>query len=158
METLIFGLVVALFLGFGIWIGRTKSEKGLPLSLHLLPHAFKLVGLLIAILAFVFVAYSDFENQEIWKQIGRHCINLGLFIYCFSKDKAEDELTNSIRLRSLFTSVISVIIVNILINFLNTLLGGGESQIEAADKLITLMFFVYAFSFASLKRKVFYGR
>jgi hypothetical protein len=158
METLVFGIVVAIFIAAGIWIGSSKSGKDLTLGLVLFPNIFKTIGIIVIVLSIIFVAYSNTLHEEIWKLIGRHCLNLGLFIYCFSRDKLEDELIKTVRLRSFYTSVIAAIIVNVLLNFLNFVIVGDKPYIEASDNLVTIMLGVYAFSFGSLKRKVFYGK
>lgn len=158
MGKVIFGLIVAVFIA-SIWLGgrKNKSKKELDHQLFLFPNFFKPIGLIIAIVSVVLVAYSDTQDAETWKAIAMHSINLGLFFYCFAKDKQEDELTASVRLRSFYTSVISGIILLIIMHFIDFLLG-NESYVYPARQFITILLGVYAFSFASLKRKVFYGK
>jgi hypothetical protein len=158
MEKFIFGLIVAAFI-VAILLGRkaNKTKKELDYQLFLFPNYFRSIGLIIAIVSVVFVAYLDFHGEELWKTIAIHSINLGLFFYCFAKDKQEDELTGTVRLRSFYNSVLAGIVFVVLIHFMEFLLG-NEQYVYPAKQFITLLLFVYAISFAILKRKVFYGK
>jgi hypothetical protein len=157
METLVFGIVVAIFIAAGAWIGSSKSEKDLTLGLVLFPNIFKTIGIIITVVSIAFVTYFALHIKEIWESIVMHGINLGLFFYCFAKDKLEDELTRSVRLRAFYTSVIVGIVLLVSTSFVEFLMGDKE-YVYSATKLVTVILGVYAFSYVKLRRKVFYGK
>jgi hypothetical protein len=157
MEKYIFVVVVLVLFVGGFFLNRKKSVKNISEGLILFPHWFKQIGILLAFLSFVVVEFLDFPEEDIWRVVSHHGINLGLFVVCFSKDRLEDELTNFIRLRAFYTSVIVGFMVVILAQSLIYLIG-DENAVYPARNLITMILVVYAFSFASLKRKVFYGK
>lgn len=157
MEKYVFALVVVVFLGMGYFMNRKKSADNISNGLILFPHWFKSIGIFWALASFVLVFVFASREEQIWKAISTHSINIGLFLVCFSKDKLEDELTNSIRLRAFYTSVVTGFCVVVFSYFVENLTGNTE-YIYPAEKLITIILFVYAFQYASIKRKVFYGR
>lgn len=157
MEKYIFAAFVIVFLGIGFFMIRKKSEKNISEGLLLFPHSFKPIGIVWALVSFVLVAFLDFRDEPVWKAIASHSINLGLFLVCFSKDKLEDELTNSIRLHAFYTSVVAGFVVLILMHFLDFLLG-NNGYVYPARQFVTIILAVYAFRYASIKRKVFYGK
>lgn len=153
MKTYIFLIFVILFIGAGIWLGSKKSKENISESLPLFPRYFKIIGFIWTLVSLGLIAYSDTQHEEIWKIIFNYSANLGLVFICFSKDKIEDELTNSIRLRSFYTSVIAGFIVLVILNFANFMLGDEISDYPARQ-LVTVILATYAFGYASLKRKV----
>lgn len=100
-------LIVAALVFFGLfaWIGGEKKEIAVFKKLRLLPRWVKLIGLIVfvssLIVPFKFDMLIGGKNY-----IGVNFANIGLFLICFSKDKLEDEMTNMIRLKSLYRSVI----------------------------------------------------
>ena len=157
MEKYVFAVIVIVFLGVAYFLYPRKSKDNILQGLILFPHWFKPIGIIWALVSFVLVAFLDVQNEPVWKVIAIHSINLGLFFVCFSKDKLEDELTNSIRLHAFYTSVVSGFVILVLMHFLDFLLGNNDF-IYPARQLITVILIVYAFSYASIKRKVFYGK
>lgn len=157
MEKYVFAVIVLVFLGLAYFLFPRKPKGNNLRSLVLFPHWFKPLGIVLALVSFVLVAFLDFTDEEIWKGIATHCINMGLFFVCFSKDKLEDELTNTVRLHAFYTSVISGFAFLVLMHFLDYVMGNDE-YIYPARQLITIILAVYAFRYAALKRKVFYGK
>ncbi len=158
MEVYIFALITVAFLG-AIWFGsrNAKSMHNFSQQLILFPNIFKALGVLLVVISVAMVVHSAMHEKEVWKSIAMHSTNLGLFFYCFAKDKLEDELTSSVRLRAFYTSVISGIILLVFTSFIEFLMGDKE-YVYSATKLVTVILAVYAFSYTSLKRKVFYGK
>lgn len=158
MEKIVFGVIVAAFIAAILLSRKTnKSKKELDHQLFLFPNYFKIIGLIIAIASIIFVAYSATQDEETWKAIANHSINLGLFFYCFAKDKQEDELISIVRLRSFYNSVLAGIGFIVLMHFMEFLMG-NEAYVYPTRQFMTILLGVYAFSFASLKRKLYYGK
>lgn len=158
MEIYIFAAITAAFIG-AVWFGNrnAKSNNEFSQQLILFPTYFKSLGLILAVISVPMVIYFFMQEKEVWQSITHHSINLALFFYCFAKDKQEDELTSSVRLRAFYTSVISGIILLVFTSFIELLMGDKE-YVYPATKLVTIILAVYAFSYASLKRKLFYGK
>lgn len=157
MEKYVFAVIVVVFLEVVYFLFPRKSKDNILQGLILFPHWFKPIGIVWALLSFILVPIFALQNEEVWKVITIYSVNLGLFFVCFSKDKLEDELTNSIRLHAFYTSVISGFAFLVLMHFLDFLLGNNDYAYPARQ-FMTLILVVYAFSYASIKRKVFYGK
>jgi hypothetical protein len=104
---------------------KKKNKKDIPLF----PAYFKLVGLILILLALVpaiiFISMLhtklSIPAKELFKTYTYDAFILGLFFIAWSRDKIEDELTFAIRLKSLvfaFFSIIFFVILTPLINFL----------------------------------------
>jgi Na+/H+-translocating membrane pyrophosphatase len=157
MESYVFAIVVVLFFSAFYFLNRKRREKDFLNRLVLFPHWLKPIGIVWALLSFVLVAILDFSDEQSWKVIANHSINFGLFFVCFARDKQEDELSNSIRLHAFYTSMVAGFCVLVLIHFFDFILGNTD-YVYPARQFVTLVLGVYAFRYAAIKRKVFYGR
>ena len=89
--------------------------------LGLLPNYFKKVGLVISIAAIiaqislVYISQNEPHSlKEIIKTICSSLFTVGLFFFAFSKEKVEDEMNYFIRMRSMASTLLFVIITGIL--------------------------------------------
>lgn len=157
MEKYIFATIMLCFIGVGIWLGKDSRKLNGYQKLILFPYFFKFIGIAWTVISTILVVIVGLNELKLWQVIFYQNINLGLFFVCFSRDKNEDELSNTVRLHSLYHSVISGFTVVILFSFLN-FLNGDKDLTYPARQLITIILGVYTFSYSALKRKVFYGK
>ncbi|HYQ56026.1 MAG TPA: hypothetical protein VEP89_01680 [Draconibacterium sp.] len=157
MEKLIYALLTLVYLGVGSWLVKGQKKNSITQSLRLFPYLFKIIGYIWVGISLIMVVVWGLKSLEVWQIIAHHNLNLGLFLLCFARDKREDELSNLVRLRAFYYSVVSGFVVVILFNFLNLVLGDDELSYPSRA-LITIILAVYAFSYSTLKRKVFYGK
>jgi hypothetical protein len=150
-ETL-FIIAAVLFAGIFLWAFREKKEVAVFNKLILFPRWFKYIGLVIfvlsAILPFSMDLLIDGKNY-----IGLNFANLGLFIICFSRDKIEDEMTNLVRLKSFYRSVV---LGFVYVSVMSAIYILGERSIEntLAVQLVFVILFSYLNSYYITKWKI----
>lgn len=150
-------IVAALvFFGLFIWISSEKKEVAVFKKLRLLPRWVKVLGLVVfvssAILPFEFDTLIDGSNY-----IGLNFANIGLFLICFSKDKLEDEMTNMIRLKSLYRSVI-LGFVYATVFYAIDFIYENEVKGTSAIQLVFIILFFYLINYNVTKLKIRRGK
>jgi hypothetical protein len=139
------------------WTFLDKSEKAVFKPLRLFPRWVKYVGLIWVILSlilsivFSIVLHNDFTFEG-KNYIGVLSADFGLLLICFSRDKIEDEMTNMIRLKSFYRSVILGFTMIIFLDLLELFLGG--KSVTESFSLIGIILFMYLFMFYQTKSKV----
>lgn len=124
----------------------------------LLPVYFKKVGLAVMILAFVpaiIVKSMNFElmqsQKELFRVLTLNAFILGLLFVAWSRDKVEDEMTVSIRLKSMswtFTWAVLYVIITPLID----LLFKDPIDDLTGQQVVMSMLFVYLIMYYLQKR------
>ena len=145
------------FFAIAIWIFHDKSEKAVFKSLRLFPRWVKYLGLTWTILSLILsVVFSlvlkdnfTFDDKN---YIGILSADFGLLLICFSKDKIEDEMTNMIRLKSFYSSVILGFSVIIFFDILEIILGG--TSLTESFSFISMILSLYLITFYTTKSKV----
>lgn len=151
-------LVVAIVLSFILlsgWAFKEKSEKGVFTPLRLLPNWMKYVGLawitLSIILPYIFDLLFDGKNY-----LGIQSVNLGLLVICLSKDKFEDEMTNMVRLKSFYGSIIMGFGAIMVLDVLEVIIGGDS--FTPSFGLVAIVLSTYLISFNITKSKIRKGK
>ena len=157
MGKYILALVVVGIMGTAVFMYQKKSMPRISKGLILFPYWCKPLGILLALMAFVLNSFFELPDEQMWKAIAENSINIGLFLFCFSRDRNEDELSNSVRLKVFYTSVVAGFVFFILLQSGNLLLGDID-YVFPARQLITIVLLIYAFRYTTVKRKVFFGR
>lgn len=142
------------FFAIVVWIFYDKSEKAVFKPLRLLPRWVKYMGLTWAILSLILSIVFSFVLKDNFtfdgeNYIGILSINFGLLLICFSKDKIEDEMTNMIRLKSFYRSVIIGFSVIVFFDIVEILLGG--TSLTESFSFISMILFLYLILFYSTK-------
>ncbi|HEY5463923.1 MAG TPA: hypothetical protein VIJ95_11755 [Hanamia sp.] len=124
-------------------------------DLRLLPGYFKVIGLVVMILAFVPAAIIILMNikilqsqKELLKVFTANAFILGLAL---SKDKVEDEMTIAIRLKAMAFAFISIVIYLIISPFGDFLFKIPIENLTGRH-LVTVMLFEYLVMYYYLKR------
>jgi hypothetical protein len=124
----------------------------------LLPTYFKIIGIVVMILAFVpavIVMLMNIEiiqsQKELFKVMTLNVLILGLFFIVMAKDKVEDEMTFVIRLKAMawtFSWAVLYVIVKSLVDlFLKDL-----PQDLSGQQVVLTMLFVYLIMYYVKKR------
>ncbi|MBT8265872.1 MAG: hypothetical protein KJO41_10535 [Bacteroidia bacterium] len=121
-----------------------------------LPNAFKTVGLIIAVLAFLSMFGRKLlieGDAELYKSISRQALLIGLLLMSISKDKIEDEMTYSLRMQSYGFAFILGVLYAMMMPYVDygvsnalkpegeTLKNLGDFQILIFMLMIQLMFY-----------------
>lgn len=127
-------------------------------ALRLLPNYFKRVGLLlVALAALVFIylvtvrPFFTQNEKELIKVILATIVILALTVIALSRDKVEDELVQSIRLRSTAVAFIFGIVHTIVYPFSSLLIEGTLEKTGSYDVVFNMLV-TYLIVFAILKR------
>ena len=118
---------------------------------YFLPHYFKIVGLvliIVAIIILIFVALLNsylvfFPTSHTIMMFNRLVIVGGLSLIIFSKEKFESEETNKTRLNSLIFSLAASAIILLVFEVVNVL--NNQVPLYAVDYLIIQMCVYYIF-------------
>ncbi len=145
------------FFAITVWILHDKSEKAVFKPLRLFPRWVKYLGLIWTILSYTLsvVFFSVLKDEFMFEgknYIGVLSGNIGLLLICLSKDKIEDEMTNMIRLKSFYRSVIIGFSAIVFFDILEILLGG--TSLTDSFGFISMVLFLYLIMFYSTKSKV----
>ena len=123
---------------------RSKKE------IVLLPRYFKVIGLVVIILAIVpMVVIKSLSikmvqvQKELLKQFTANAIILGLLFIAWSKDKLEDEMTFPIRLKAMAFAFISAVCILVII----------ENETGHSVVIKMLLFYLIWYYFQKRNRK-----
>lgn len=132
---------------------RKRNEK----DIFLLPRYFKLIGLFVIAVAFVPITIAilmhikmSMPAKELFKTCTLNAFILGLLLIAWSKDKIEDELTFTIRLKSMSWTFIWGVLFVIITPLIDFLFYGKQDL--TAQSLIMSMLFVYLIMYYLQKR------
>lgn len=124
---------------------REKKKKD---KTGLLPHYFKKVGIAILLLAFIpaiTIKAININLAEAQKELLRlmtiNVFILGLLFVAWAKDKIEDELTISLRLKSMGFAFIWAVLFVVLKPFTDALFGNPLGKESAQGLVISMLFF-----------------
>lgn len=120
----------------------------------LLPHWFKIVGITIFLTPFIVLVLIKYTGLTLpinnIQALFITILNLGMFVFAISKDKIEDERTNSLRLIASFIafgfSTLGTIFNTLLITF--QFENGGEYM---GYKVVFMSLFMYNLMYQFLK-------
>lgn len=154
VKSILILIAAILFVGLFFWLFKEKKEEAVFKKLVLFPRWFKFLGLFIFVVSAIVPFYSSIDLLVDGKNyIGLNFANLGLFLLCFSKDKQEDEMSNLIRLKSFYRSVVlgfAYIFVMTAIEFIH----GERFESIPAIQLITFVLLIYLGSYYITKSKI----
>jgi hypothetical protein len=124
----------------------------------LLPVNFKIIGLVVMILAFAPVAIVKsigFEMEESQKEVFRvltlNAFILGLLFVACSRDKIEDEMTVSIRLKSMSWTFVWAVF-HVIIKPIIDLIFRDPIAAPTGQRVVMSMLFVYLIMYYVQKR------
>ena len=133
---------------------KKRSKK----DIALLPRYFKVIGLAVIILSIVpIVVIKSLSikmlqvQKELWVQISANTFILGLLFIAWSKDKIEDEMTFSIRLKAMAFAFICAVFSMFISPFVD-LLFKSPIENETGHQVVVVMLFVYLMSYYFQKR------
>ena len=99
----------------------------------LLPHPYKIIGLVLFLLAFLVPLILGFLNTQSWdeasprRQVAQTAMLIGLFIMILSREKIEDEFVDHCRLRA-FRAALFASIVYFLMDVFGTFSGNLQNN------------------------------
>ncbi len=116
------------------------EKKKIQCNSFLLPHKLRVITAFIVIAGLVtfFVAKPFNMNVSL---PGWYLIGLGLLGFALSKEKIEDEMINSIRLRAFLFSIVSAILFVTVFDFITYL--DGSTVYTSAAQILCLQLFIY---------------
>ena len=126
-----------------------------------LPHRFMTVGIAIALLSIVmmFVRAFAMEGDTLWlKLLLQKTVLIGMLIMSLSKDKIEDEMTNSLRAQSYAIAFVVGVIYALVMPYVefgvsNVVHSGGESFKNLGDfQVLLFMLMIQLMFYHNLKR------
>jgi hypothetical protein len=134
---------------------RSKKE------IVLLPRYFKVIGLVVIILAIVpMVVIKSLSikmvqvQKELLKQFTANAIILGLLFIAWSKDKLEDEMTFPIRLKAMAFAFISAVCILVISPFVDLLFKVPiENETGHSVVIKMLLFYLIWYYFQKRNRK-----
>ncbi|WP_321346456.1 hypothetical protein [uncultured Draconibacterium sp.] len=146
-------VLVVLSIGLVSWIFKDKNEVAVFKKLKLFPRWFKFLGLVIVIcgvsLPWIFQSLLvDGSNH-----LGIIYIIFGLFLICFSRDKIEDEMSNTIRLKSFYRSFGAGVVGFFFLTWMENSVSENFSQLPA-DTLLAVILGFYLVSYYVTKSKI----
>lgn len=134
---------------------ENKKDKK---DIALLPNRFKIIGIVIMILAFVPAIIIKSMNikliqshKELFKVMTLNVFILGLFFIAISKDKIEDEMTFIIRLKSMALTF-SFTVLSVIIKPIVDLLFKNPPSDLTGQQIVMNMLFVYMIIYYVQKR------
>jgi hypothetical protein len=123
---------------------ESKGSKKEPI---LLPIYFKKIGLAVIILACVSVIIAKSMNVELiqtQKELSRalslNAVILGLLFIAWSRDKVEDEMTLSIRLKSMCWTFIWAVLYVIIMPFIDLIFEDPISALTGQQVILSMLF------------------
>ncbi len=152
LKTILIIAVALIFFGLMIWMFQGKSEKEVFKKLRLFPRWFKYLGLVIFIISAILPFKYDllYEGKN---YIGVNSASLGLFLICFARDKIEDEMTNLIRLKSFYSSVV-LGFVYVTVTYMFNVIGENEGDFISGIQLVFFILVIYLVSYYITKSKI----
>jgi len=114
----------------------------------LLPVYFKIIGLVVMILAFVpaiIVKSMNVElmqsQKELFRVLTLNAFILGLLFVAWSRDKVEDEMTGAIRLKSMFRAFTWAVLYVIIAPFIHLLFKDPIGELTGQKVVMSMLFF-----------------
>ncbi len=154
LKSILIIAVAIIFFGLMVWMFHGKSEKEVFKKLKLFPRWFKYLGLVLIVISATVPFSFDLNLLYDGKNyIGVQGANLGLFLICFARDKIEDEMTNLIRLKSFYRSVIFGFLYVIVMDTGSYIMGNKFNEMPAYQLVFYIMSF-YIFSYYITKSKI----
>ena len=96
---------------------RKNLEK---LKKYQLPHRFKIVGAVLALLSFVFLFINRFSFNDLdYRAMAKYGMLIGMLFISISKDKIEDEFIIKLRMQSYTFAFIMGVILTLFQPFIN---------------------------------------
>ena len=130
-------------------VNKTKNQTGL------LPNYFKIIGIVIIILAFVpMIVIVTMKigitqaQKETFKILTMNFLILGLLFVAWARDKIEDEMTVYVRLKSMaftFSWAVLYVILKSLINLIFKFSMGDLSGQELVMTMLSVYLILYFF-------------
>ncbi len=126
-----------------------------------LPNRFMVIGIAIALLSIVmmFVRAFAMEGETEWlKLLVQKTLLVGMLIMSLSKDKIEDEMTNSLRAQSYAIAFVIGVIYALVMPYVefgvsNAVHSGGESFKDLGDfQVLLFMLMIQLMFYHNLKR------
>jgi hypothetical protein len=125
---------------------ESKRRKKEPV---LLPVYFKIIGLVVMILAFVPAIILKSMNvelmqsqKELFRVLTLNAFILGLLFVAWSRDKVEDEMTGAIRLKSMSWTFTWAVLYVIIAPFIDLLFKDPIGELTG-QQVVMSMLFVY---------------
>ncbi|WP_456442732.1 hypothetical protein [Psychroserpens sp.] len=138
------------------------ERKGLERLINFrLPHYFYKIGMLIAGLAIVMMfvrAFAMEGDQEVFKEVLRKVLLIGMLLMSIARDKEEDELVVKLRMQSYTYAFVIGVIYALVMPYVdlvvsNIVHGGGEVYKDLGDfQVLIFILLVQLMSFSALKR------
>ena len=154
IKSILFVVAAILFVGLFFWLFKEKKEEAVFKKLVLFPRWFKYVGLFVFVAAVIIPFHSKFDLLIDGKNyVGLNFANLGLFLICFSRDKHEDEMSNLIRLKAFYRSVI-LGFVYVFVMTATEFIHGERFESIPAVQLITFTLLIYLVDYYITKSKI----
>lgn len=128
-----------------------------------LPNRYKKIGIVIVIVSFlsiIMLKISGVEFSETLKFISKRVLLVGLLITAISKEKVEDEMIHSLRVKAFTGAFISGVIYTLIfpaIVYAAKLVFNKEENLltDVGDfQILWFMLFMYLVFFYLMKRKV----
>ncbi len=127
-----------------------------------LPNKFKAIGLGIFIVSLLFTlalpfTLENYEHNNLFDKAVKSLLLLGLLVISISKEKVEDELIITLRMKSYsyaFIGGVLYVMIMPYVNFLIVYLYSSKPKIEGVSDftILGMLLTIQIFSFRSLKR------
>lgn len=134
--------------------GKTKNSYGL------LPNYFRKIGLAIMLLALFSVIIFKLTGLEISAEqkplirlLTMNIFILGLLFIAWCRDKVEDEMTVSLRLKSMSLSFIWAVLYVILRPFTDIIFKDPIKDLKAQELVFSMLFFYLVIYFIQKKMR-----
>jgi hypothetical protein len=128
-----------------------------------LPNYFKKIGIAVAVIPFVTIIVlkiADLELSETIKFISKRILLVGLLIIALSREKIEDEMIHSLRVKAFTGAFIGGVVYTLIfpvIVYIAKLVFGKEGKLltDVGDfQILWFMLFMYLVFFHMIKRKL----
>lgn len=152
LKSILFALAAILAFGLFVWLFKEKKEDAVFKKIKLFPRWIKYIGLVIFFVS-VIVPFHTGLLIEGKNYLGLTFANLGLFLICFSRDKLEDEMSNLIRLKSFYRSVVFGFVYTFMFTAIE-FIHGNKFELIPAIQLVTFILLVYLANYYITKSKI----
>lgn len=152
LRSILFALAAVVFFSIFVWLFKEKKEDAVFKKIKLFPRWIKYVGMIIFFVSAIVPFYTELliEGEN---YLGLTFANLGLFIICFSRDKLEDEMSNLIRLKSFYRSVVLGFVYVFVFTAIEFIYE-DEFDFIPAVQLVTFILLVYLANYYITKSKI----
>ena len=130
------------------------ENSGVPAKLRYLPNYFRKIGFVIIILSFIFWLMPFYHTLNgSFKILFGDCLIIGLFFIVIAKDKVEDEMSETIRLKAMVYAF-SFAVFFFLFQHINSLICGLPiREINGPDFLIFFLACSYSIIYFGSSKK-----